>query len=389
MSFRKALLMGLVVSTGCAHRPPVQRGSYTLEGKSGYSLLVPSLASPASDPNFQTTIVSIGVDQQKMERKPNESCAIRGNVFSLSVMEVGSRNQWIVRSLSTQGWLTRGAELNIHAEWTRFIQDLQRLEREGCFPRKETFFALRRAIAEEISVPATEAAFFLYSFGGTGFVDLAPGMEVRFERPFVRAANSTSKAVYGGSLEADYRVTSPTGADVALQLSRATKVKAARSPEAGRSENIFDLPNRFRSKSMLRLFLQTMGDGKDAMPAILLGANSVQELDEATTTIEKNGRAKCPDALGSQGDCILFGSRTAVSLMSSINVNGKAQMLPFGMSLGQMIDVSSRSAGGHALETVSLSRSLVSGSYAEIRFPRTMEAVQQIVLLPGDRLTWR
>jgi hypothetical protein len=327
-------------------------------------------------------------DQEKSNSNAGERCAIRGEVFSLNAMKGGFPNRWIVRSLSARGWETRGAELNIHAEWNRFIQDLQGLEGEGCFPRKETFFALRRAIAEEISVPATEAAFFLYSFGGRGFVDLAPGMEVRFERPFMQEATSTSKAVYGGSLEADYRVISPTGADVALQLLHATKVKAARSAEAGGSENIFELPKRFHSKSMLRLFLQTVGDSREAMPAILLGADSLQGLDKATTAIEKNGRAKCPEGDRERVDCVSFGSGTAVSLMSSISVKGKAQMLPFGMSLGQMIDVSSRS-GGHALETVSLSRLLVGGGYAEIRFPRTIEAVQQIVLLPGDRLTWR
>lgn len=379
------LLAGLLFCVGCAHRAPITGLSYSLEEKSGYALLVPSLATQTSDSDFQTTVVTLPGGKQKSDSRQSQRCYIHGAIFSLDADDSDFPNKWVVKSLSQQGWARRGGELNFHAEWNRFVQSLFELEHQACFPRKQTLFAMRRAIAESMSLPATETAFFLYSFGGTDFVNLAPGMEIKMERPFMQRAQSTGHSGYGGSLEAYYRVTAASDDGVALHLSRTANQKGARSTGATGMEQLFDLSNRFRSKSMLRLFLQSVGAGTDQSPAILIGANTVSAIERATDQIEKHGQTHCPENNSDQSDCLLFGAGTAVSLMSSVTINGKIELLPFGTSVGYIVDT----ASSHVLETVSLSRSLASGGYAEVRFPRTRDAVQQLVLLPGDRLAWK
>jgi hypothetical protein len=42
-----------------------------------------------------------------------------------------------------------------------------------------------------------------------------------------------------------------------------------------------------------------------------------------------------------------------------------------------------------ALETVSIDRPLLVGGYARVKFPHDMESASKIILLNGDRLTWR
>jgi hypothetical protein len=384
---RKQILIGLLLCAGCASRSPILRAAYTLEEKSGYSLLVPSIGTQASGAAFQTTAISLPSDKLKDNAGLSRSCTIHGDVFSLTPDPTSFPTRWIVKSLSAQGWESQGADHNIHAEWNRFVEELQKLEHESCFPRKTTIFSIRRTIAESIPLPASEASFFLYSFGGTGFVNLAPGMEIKFERPLIEDAASTTHLVNQGSLEADYKVVSDSGDGVSLRLSRTANKKAARSLGAA-GTSLLEMSNRFPSKPMLRLFLQSAGDGKESLPAILVGADSVSELEKATAQIEKNGRKHCPENVSRRVDCLLF-SGTAVSLMSSVDVNGKAELLPFGTSVGYMVDISSRGNSSHTLETVSLSRMLIGGGYANINFPTTLEAAQQIVLLPGDRLDWK
>jgi hypothetical protein len=385
---RKQILIGLLFCAGCAHRSPIVSAAYTLEEKSGYSLLVPSIATQASDAAFQRTVISLPGDKLKDDVGLSRTCTIHGDVFSLTPDRAGFPTRWIVKSLSAQGWKSQGADHNIHAQWNRFVEELQKLEQESCFPHKTTIFSIRRTIAESIPLPASEASFFLYSFGGTGFVNLAPGMEIKFERPLLDDAASTTHLVNQGSLEADYKVVSGSGDGVALRLSRTANKKVARSLGAT-GTRLFEMSNRFQSKPMLRLFLQSVGDGKESLPAILVGADSVSDLEKATEQIEKNGRKNCPENVSSRVDCLLFSSGTAVSLMSSVDLNGKAELLPFGTSVGYMVDISSRGNSGHTLKTVSLSRMLMGGGYANINFRKTLEAVQQIVLLPGDRLDWK
>jgi len=390
-----AILASLLLCTGCIHKTPTLGETCTLEEKSGYSLLVPSLSSQTSDADFQTSMISLPRDQWAGITTSRQDCVIHGPVFSLDPGGPGKSSQWIIKSLSPQGWPKRAGELDIHAEWNHFLRDLLELERQSCFPRKESFYTMRRAIAEKIPLPANEAAFFSYSFGGSGFVDLAPGMQIKIERPLVQSATSTTRAAYKGSLEADYRVTSPSSIGAALVLSRTANRRAATSLGA-EANLIFELSNRFAPKPLLRLFLQSIGEGKAQPAAILLGASGVHDLEEATRRVEENGHTSCPQPSSPAVECICFGTETAVSLLSSVQINGKTELRPFGTTVGYMIDVRFSTPGppnkdllDHDLQTVTLSRPMVTGGYAEVKFPRTMDSVSQIVLLPGDRLAWK
>lgn len=64
--------------------------------------------------------------------------------------------------------------------------------------------------------------------------------------------------------------------------------------------------------------------------------------------------------------------------------------------MGYLLDVAASHQGhsniatqNQVLQTASLSRPVVDGGYAKVKFPRTFESVSQIVLLPGDKVGWK
>ena len=196
------VLWCLFLCAGCAHRVPTINETYSLEESSGYFLLVPSIAPQSSNTDFQTSLIVLPGDKPIADPNFRQRCSINGPVFSLRPNNADKPNQWIVRSFNVQGWQKRGGDLDIKAEWNRFTRDLLLLERQSCFPRQHSFFAIRRAIAENIPLPASEAPLFFYSFGNTGFVDLAPGMQIKVERPLIQSNSATGLAGYKGSLVA-------------------------------------------------------------------------------------------------------------------------------------------------------------------------------------------
>ena len=380
--------ISLFFCAGCLHRTLLPLLTYTLEETSGYSLLVPSVTSQPDGANFQTSILTLSHDNQTRDPGFMQRCSINGSVFSLSPESTGASNRWLVRSLSVQGWANHDGNVDLHSEWNRFLVGLLTLERRSCFSPRQNFFALRRTIVEKIPVPATEAAFFAYSFGGTSFVDLAPGMQLKLERPYIQDATPSTKAIYKGSLEADYIVAASDNDGVALRLVKSKNKRAAASLHTD-EKLIFDLPNRLSQKPMLRLFLQSIGDGKGSLPAILLGSTNIRDLQQATSSTGEHERIACPQNLPASVECIFFGTNTAANLLSSLRVNGKLQLPPFGTTMGYLLEAQPPHTPEQPLKTVSLKRPLVNGGYAEVKFPRTREAVQQIVLLPGDTLDWK
>jgi hypothetical protein len=78
-----------------------------------------------------------------------------------------------------------------------------------------------------------------------------------------------------------------------------------------------------------------------------------------------------------------------VSVLISIWVNGRHSYRPLTTTLGSLIGLLPESDVNRALETVSIDRPLLGGGYARVNFPRNMESASKIILLNGDRLTWR
>ena len=384
------LVSGLLLfCLGCVHRTPHIRGTYHLEENAGFPLLMPLFASTLADGDFQTARLFLpGNDQNNTGKRPQD-CSVDGEIFSLRFDHRTA--SWTVRSLSLQGWNHRGGEVDINALWALFAQKLDLLERRGCFAPGEDSASIRRAVAAVIPLPASELQLFFYAADAKGFVDLAPGLEIKFEelRPSLPETGPVPSPAVGDRRTA----TGPKPAYGYFQVVSASRGTALRrsKPEPGISakENSLysDLPNRFAATPLMRLFFEALSENGTTRSAMLLGASNLHDLDATTELIRARGKAACethqPGVV-----CVVF-VNDSVSLLESLWINGRSTLYPLGTQLVSLLRELPQDKRARALSSVRVMRPLASGTYAEYLFPKTMEGLTQVTLLPGDRVAWQ
>jgi hypothetical protein len=382
------MLPFLSLCVGCVHRPIQTKATYSLEKTSEYPLLVPSIQPEISNEDFQT--VHMALSGKAGKRVSNsELCAIKGSIFSLHPDLASASDQWLITSPSVQGWEKHGGEIDLTTEWDRFTSALLLREKSGCFPPTKNLSSITREIAAKIPLPASGALLFFYSFSGNrSFVDLVPGMQITVEQTLVESKNGEQTIPSNpSSLEAEYEIVPLTATGVTLHLLKTANRRPPKNLIAKESL-VFNLSARFATSPLLRLLLETVGGDNKKRSSVLIGASNVSDLDVATRQIEEDSAGECPASLTAV-NCVSFGKETAVSLLSSLWVNGRRSYRPVGTTLGYMIDILPKDKKARALATISLKRPLPTGGYAEVTFPKTTEDAQQIILLSGDRLTWR
>jgi hypothetical protein len=112
----------------------------------------------------------------------------------------------------------------------------------------------------------------------------------------------------------------------------------------------------------------------------------MRELNATTERIRSRGKVACathqPESV-----CVVF-VNDSVSLLASLWINGRSTLYPLGTPLAVVLPELHQRRQAKLLSSVRVMRSLASGAYAEILFPKTMEALRQVTLLPGDRVAW-
>jgi hypothetical protein len=371
----------LFCSCGCLHRQLSIQAHYTVEDNGGYPILVPSFASTRIEDDFQTSNVILQSAGPENQTKLSPDCVIEGEVFSLRPGIPADSNHWTIRSLSVQGWNLRGDKVDVDEQWKLFAEKLALMKQQGCFPPKMSVFSVQQAFAAVIPLPASEVQSYFYSANAEGFVDLAPGMEIKIEEILL------SREVVGQrqSSYAYYQVVS--GAEPGVTLRRSTSSHRGTNQSAGRQSNLYPhLPESFARAPLMRLFFESLPAGGSKRNAMLLGASNLHDLEAATRLLEAQGNQACADQRENVV-CVTF-KDDSVSLLSPIRINEHLVFYPFGTQLAIILPEPPRGKQAEALATARVMRRLAGGDYAEVLFPRTMEGARQLVLLPGDRVSW-
>lgn len=374
-----ALCAILLCCSGCLqHKISIESG-YRLTENAGAPMLVPTGGNNSIQGEFQASkIVLPGASAGA-----NQQCAINGEVFSLRPSDL---RHWIVRSPSLSGWNTLAGEIDIDGQWSTFTRDLERMKENGCFPSDLTTIRIRTAIAQRIPLPAIQVPSFFYSQQGLEFIDLAPGMEVRLQQilPSGKTTGPQSKHAFR-MLLANYAIVPSQGEGLQLKLTQSirTGTKTAPEPEV---KGFFSLSRQFAPAHVLRLSLKGFTGNRPDSDAILIGASSDAQLNAVSRLILQTARARCVDYPGTV--CISF-PRDALSLFSTIWINGRKASYPFGSAFGAVLRSLPQSQQSEALRSARVFRELSPGHYAEIEFPRTPSGASQLLLLPADRIQWK
>jgi hypothetical protein len=346
-------------------------------------MLVPTHGPDSAPGNFQTSTLVLPGTSAGPQDQPRHPCMINGKIFSLRPKSSPDPRYWIVRSPSISGWDTIP---DIASQWKIFTRGLARMNENGCFPSGLTTLQIRAAIAQRIPLPADEVPLFVYSDQGTGFTDLAPGMEVRLQQ-FLPAVKSIGVRPQGPprTWVATYEVIPRQSQGVRLELTR--KVPRGRDADSGPEEkHLLSLSQQFAQTPVLRIFLEGVYGTGQVSHGILIGATNQRQLDTLTDLIHQNDPARC---INSQGTVCTEFPLGALSLFSTVWVNGHRTSCLFGTSLAELSRCQPRPKHSIPLESAQVFRHVNPDHYAKISFPPTENAATQLRLLPGDRIEWK
>ena len=385
---RKILLAGMPVLltafTGCAAHQ--SRGVYHLsEINSQYFLLSPDAGT--SQGEHQT----LSIPRARKDGNLNSSvldCSIKGPWFSF--YGGPENNSWTAATPTALAWERSGGAVDMEDEWQSFEAALYGLQQRRCFSSLDEYLFVKQRIAASLSAPAGDTLFYRYGYGPGGYVDLAPGMQLRIERDFYGSHNSEQprSADYQGTTITSYEVTANVENETKLNFLQIDKKSpGAKAPDVTAADAT--LATQFAAAFHLRLFLQDLViSGNAKTPAILIGASNNNDLNAVTQEIENKPQISCRDLPRWQITCAFFDGTVTVSPMLQVVLNGAPTYVPIGSKLWFILPHLNDAQQAKLLRTLRVERPF-QGKAVEVQFARTEAEVSQLLLLGGDRVSWK
>jgi hypothetical protein len=378
----------LLTLSGCALKRT--SGVYQLKQiESQYFLLPPNTSD--STEKYQKLSIPLAQMGGHRQTSDNVACSIKGAWFSF--YRVPGSKFWTAEVPAATAWERSGGTVDMKDEWQAFEADLYGLLHRRCFSSLDEYSLAKQRIATNLPAPASDALFYRYGYGPGGYVDLAPGMQLRIERDLYAAEDSEQPRPedYRGTTITSYGI-APSGEDeVKLVFLRIDK----RSPPADALHAIVPSPNldanlvsQFSASSRLRLFLQDLVvSGNAKTPAILIGASSEIDLKAVTAEIETKPQVSCTDLVRWRVTCAIFHGAVTVSPMLQVTVNGAQSYIPIGSKLWFVLPLVQGAKDAKLVRTLRVQR-LYLGKMTDVRFAHNQEEISQLLLVGGDRISW-
>ncbi len=368
---------------------PGDKRAFSLEGSAEFPIMAPSNPPSPPDNDFQDYEFELAGKEVPTNPARATNCTVKGSVFSLAPAKSPNSRLWIVTSLNVQGWQRRSDSIDVQSEWLGFAREVLALQQSGCFPNDESTQEVLKQISEAIPVPASEELLYSYSFGRSGFVDLVPGMQLVIERASFQTKEGVRVPASPANEFSEHLVVvkrSPSGSALHLHdvVSHGLGRTLYNGPDSPRK-----VPDRFAASPQLRLMVLSLANDDTRRLPVLLGSTDTLDLWGASDKVLSGALTSCPVSSSSRLGCMFFDKDSAVSVMMSVWVNGRHIYRPLSTTVGSLMGMLPESEVNRALATVSLERPLVGGVYAPVKFPNDAEGARKIVLLNGDRLTWK
>lgn len=370
-----SLFVAIALFFGCHRRTsssPI--GQYWLKENSSLTLLMPPGLEPSAG-KTQISELSLGAFPNNFS--PEEiigRCAIHGPLFALAPSP--GHRRWTFQFPSAEGWSAPSAYESAGNEWTSFLQQLAERSSLGCFGKDAPLSVIQDRLVAAMPFPADEALIFYYSLGSFGLVDLHPGMQIRIE-----SASTVAGRITGSDTAVlTIQDRSPVGVSLVQSGSR----RHATGHVGAIASNVL---KTFAEYPFLRLILAQETPGTNQKrPAMLLGARTRYASDELAGKIMRDGERECvQDSL--ETACFIFSEGTA-SLLSTVTVNGHATLYAPGVTLSQVIGTIKPTMYERAMQTVTVERPYL-GNYRTIRFDRQRSEMSKLILINGDRISWK
>jgi hypothetical protein len=265
------------------------------------------------------------------------------------------------------------------------LTKLDQLQQDGCFRSASSM--IRDFILQSLPMKPPESLFSYYGYRPhRSSLDLKPGMRLKIERAYFRAAKTPEEAHatqnFAGLSTVNFDVESGNDGKIHFR-----QIGDVRFTPASLKGQVQDESRELELIGILpefhyRLVFYTLLVSKEQkLSAAVVGASSASQLDEFDYELRLRPIGGCRNFVATQGvACVEFSGLVTVTCQIRVELNGKSKLIDWGTRVKDLLAKDS-------LGSLTIQRKFMN-SYRDVRFNPGDLTVLSLALVGGDRLRW-
>lgn len=388
LSFLALFLLTALTSISCSARRPIgiTGPPFRLEPVDGESILFsPSIP----DSHANNSAINITMNVPAPDGSGGTNCLAEEGPFRVELAKKHSDSVQITLP-STERWLRDVNGLvdpdgNTVEALYIFLAKLDQLQQDGCF--RGAGSTIREFIVQSLPMKPPESLFSYYGYRpDRSSLDLKPGMRLKIERAYFRAAKTTeethSTQNFAGLSTVNFDMESGNDGKIHFHQVGDVRFRPAslkgHDQDAGSELELTGIP----PESHFRLVFYTLLVSKEQkLSAAIVGASSASQLDEFDHELRLGPVGGCKNFAATHGvACVEFSGLVTVTCQIRVELNGKSKLIDWGTRVKDLLAKDS-------LGSLTIQRKFMN-SYHDVRFDPRDLSVLSLALVGGDRLRW-
>ena len=388
LSLLVLFLLTALTSAGCSARRPIGATGppFRLESIDGESVLFsPSIP----DSNSNNSPIHVTMNVLAPDASEGTSCLAEEGPFRVELARKHADSVQITLP-STARWLGDvnglvGPDGDAVEALYVVLAKLDQLQQDGCFGGAGS--SIRDFIVQSLPMKPPESLFSYYGYRpDRSSLDLKPGIRLKVERAYFRAAKTTEEADatqnFAGLSTVNFDVES--GNDGKIHFRQIGDVRFTPASLKGQVQDavheseLTGIP----PESRFRLVFYTLLVSKEQkLSAAVVGASSASQLDEFDHELRLRPVGGCKNfAAANEVACVEFSGLVTVTCQIRVELNGKSTLIDWGTRVKDLLAKDS-------LGSLTIQRKFMN-SYRDVRFNPADLSVLSLALVGGDRLRW-
>jgi len=381
-------LLTALILAGCSARRPIGATGppFRLESIGGESVLFsPSIP----DSNSNNSPIHVTMNIPAPDASGGTNCLAEEGPFRVELARKHADSVQITLP-STERWLGDvnglvGPDGDAVEALYVVLAKLDQLQQDGCFGGAGS--SIRDFIVQSLPMKPPESLFSYYGYRpDRSSLDLKPGIRLKVERAYFRAAKTTEEAHatqnFVGLSTANFDVES--GNDGKIHFRQIGDVRFTPASLKGQVQDavheseLTGIP----PESRFRLVFYTLLVSKEQkLSAAVVGASSASQLDEFDHELRLRPVGGCKNfAAAKEVACVEFSGLVTVTCQIRVELNGKSKLIDWGTRVKDLLAKDS-------LGSLTIQRKFMN-SYRDVRFNPGDLSVLSLALVGEDRLTW-
>jgi hypothetical protein len=382
-----ALLWMALTSAGCSAKRPIATTGplFRLELVDGEPVLFPP-SIPESNPNNSAINLKMNLPSSNAFRRAD--CLAEKGPFRVEFAKKHP-DSVLVTLPSTERWIgdlngLAGPDGDSITALYVVLAELDHLQQEGCFSDADSI--IRNFILQSMPMEPPESLFNYYGYRpNRSGLDLNPGMRLKIERAYFRAAKNGEEAQTPDPVGVSFvYFDAKLASNGKIQFRRVGDVRftpASLKNEIQNNGSEFELISILPEFKYRLVFYTLLVAKEKKLSAAIIGASNASQLDEFDHELRLLPDGGCKNFASTPGvACVEFNGLVTVTCQIRVELNGKSKLIDWGTRVKDLVPKES-------LSSLTIQRKFMD-SYRNVRFDPGDVNVLSLALVGGDRLTW-